>query len=137
MKLINRNTDYAVRALCRIAKDKNKVVSVPDLVRELRIPRPFLRKILQALNRNGILHSYKGKGGGFLLAKPASKIYLVDLIGVFQGRLSLNECIFKKKLCPNKDTCALRQKISEIESHTIRQLQPITIGSLLKSGDKL
>ena len=86
MKLITRDTDYAVRAVCFITKQKGKLVSASQLVDELKVPYSFLRKQLQLLNKKGILKSYKGKGGGFQLGVPAGKIYLTDLIKVFQGR---------------------------------------------------
>jgi Rrf2 family protein len=132
MKLITRNTDYALRAVCFIAKKKTKIVTVSELVRELKMPRPFLRKLLQLLNKKGILKSYKGQGGGFLLAKPVNKIFLVDLIKIFQGPFKLTECFFKKMSCPNIKTCALRKKIAIIEDHVISELKPITIASLLR-----
>lgn len=132
MKLITRDTDYALRALCFIIKRKEKIVSVAQLVKELDIPRPFLRKILQILNKKGTLKSYKGQGGGFLLVKPANKIFLVDLIEIFQGPLRLNECFFKKMVCPNIKTCSLRKKINSIEKSVVSQLKSITIASLLR-----
>jgi len=132
VKLITRDTDYALRAICFIVKQKNKIVAVGELVKELKIPRPFLRKILQVLNKKGILVSYKGKGGGFSLAKPAEKIYLSDLMRIFQGRFQLNECLFKKVLCPNIRKCPLRKKMDKIEGYVIRELKPITIASLLR-----
>jgi len=134
MKLITRDTDYAVRALCFITKTKDKIVSVSDLVKDLKIPRPFLRKILQILNRKGILISYKGIGGGFLLAASPNKINLVDLIEIFQGPLRLNECLFKKNICPDKKICTLRQKINGIEKYVISELQSITIATLVRRG---
>lgn len=132
MKLITRDTDYTVRALCYIAKHKEKKVSVSELVKELKIPQPFLRKILQILNKKRILKSYKGLGGGFRLAKPAEKIFLVDLIKIFQGPLRLNECFFKKIACPNINTCSLRKKIINLEKYVIKELESITISSLLR-----
>jgi len=132
MKLITRDTDYALRALCFIAKCKEKRVSVVQLVKELKIPKPFLRKILQILNKKDILKSYKGQGGGFSLARPANKVLLLDLIEVFQGPLKLNECIFKKMVCPNTKRCVLKKKIDNIERYVISQLGSITIASLLR-----
>lgn len=132
MKLISRNTDYAVRAVCHIARQKEKVVSVEDLVRALDIPKPFLRKILQTLNRKGILMSYKGKGGGFALGQPAGRIYLLKIAEAFQGPFSLNECTFKKELCPNRKKCFLKKKIDRIERYVHSELRSITIGSILK-----
>ncbi|MDP2924484.1 MAG: Rrf2 family transcriptional regulator [Candidatus Omnitrophota bacterium] len=131
MKLITRDTDYALRAVCFIAKCKNTKISVADLVRELKMPRPFLRKILQTLGMRGILKSSKGKGGGFLLAKPGSDIFLTDLIKIFQGPLKLNECLFKKMQCPNIRRCALRRKLDAIEQYVVKKLENITVASLL------
>ena len=132
MKLITRDTDYALRALCAIAKKKDKIVSVTELVKALKIPRPFLRKILQALNKSGILKSYKGPGGGFKLYRSIDKILLVDVIEAYQGKLRLNECFFKKLTCPNTKTCALKKKIDRIEKSVLRQLRSISIKSLLR-----
>jgi len=53
------------------------------------------------------------------------------LIKIFQGPLKLNECLFKKKVCPNKDTCVLRGKINSIEKEAISKLSSITIASLI------
>jgi Rrf2 family protein len=105
MKLITRDTDYAVRALCFIAESKKEIVSATELVKNLKAPRPFLRKILQILNKKRLLRSYKGLGGGFSLRISPQKIFLIDLIEIFQGPLKLNECIFKKRICPNIKTC--------------------------------
>jgi Rrf2 family protein len=132
MKLITRDTDYALRAICCIASNKNKIVPVTELVKTLKIPRPFLRKILQRLNKVRILRSQKGSGGGFTLARPAQKIYLLDLMKIFQGKFQLNECLFKKALCPNLKTCPLRSKMDKIERHIVKELSSVTVASLLR-----
>jgi Rrf2 family protein len=106
-------------------------------VRTLKIPRPFLRKLLQTLNKRGILKSYRGIGGGFLLARASNRVFLVDLINIFQGSLKLNECFFKKSICPNIKICALRQKINNIEKYVFSQLSTISIATVLKKGEKI
>lgn len=131
MKLITRDTDYALRAVCFIAKKKNKKVCVSELVKELKIPRPFLRKILQVLNKENILISYKGMGGGFILAKQPKDIYLTDLMKIFQGQLNLNECILRKMKCPNMRVCPLRKKIKNIEKYVIQELSEINLASFV------
>ena len=132
MKLITRDTDYAIRALRYMAGARKEMVSVGDLVRELRIPRPFLRKILQVLNKKGVLRSSRGKGGGFMMAAAPNKISMVDLIELFQGPVKLNECIFKKKVCPDRSICTLKKKIDAIERDVISALESVTIASLLR-----
>ncbi len=132
MKLITRNTDYAVRALCCIAEQKQEVISADQLVKSLEMPRPFLRKILQTLNKEGLLNSSKGKGGGFTLIISPEKITLTDVMKIFQGPLKLNECKFRKSDCPYISDCFLKKKIDEIEKEVIAKLKAITIASITK-----
>lgn len=132
MKLITRNTDYAVRALCCIAEQKQGVISADQLVKSLKMPRPFLRKILQTLNKEGLLNSSKGKGGGFTLTISPEKITLTDVMKIFQGPLKLNECKFRKNDCPYVSDCFLKKKIDEIEKEVSAKLKAITITSIIK-----
>lgn len=132
MKLLTRDTDYAIRALSYIAKRKKEIVTVKQLCKSLKIPRPFLRKILQTLNKKKLLKSYKGKGGGFILSRAANRIFVIDLIRVFQGPVKLSEHIFKKGICPHIKTCILKRKLDAIEKYVIARLKAITITSLLK-----
>lgn len=132
MKLITRNTDYAIRALCCIAEQKQEVISADQLVRSLEMPRPFLRKILQTLNKEGLLNSSKGKDGGFSLAVSPEKITLTEVMKIFQGSLRLSEHKFRKKDCPNIKDCLLKKEIDKIEKEVIVKLKAITISSILK-----
>ena len=127
-----RDTDYAIRAICFISKKRKKLISVSELFGCLRIPKPFLRKILQRLNKKKILKSLKGKGGGFSLAVEPENIFLLDLIEIFQGRLTLNECTFKNMPCPNIKTCLLKKRIDKIQSYVVSELKAIRIADLLK-----
>jgi len=135
MKLITRNTDYAMRALCYIAKQGGEFVSAAEMVSALKIPRSFLRKILQTLSGEGLLKSTKGQGGGFSLARSQGNIPLTDLIRIFQNTIQLNECVFKKKMCPNRSTCVLKKEIDSIEQDVLKRLRGITIASLTNNGN--
>lgn len=133
MKLITREIDYAVRALIYLADNKNEgIVSVPELVDELGITRPFLRKIMQLLAKAGVIESYKGNKGGFRLIKKPDDVYLIDLVEIFQGNFSLNECILNKDICPNKGNCILKDRVDDIEEKVRLELESIDLSSLIK-----
>jgi len=136
MKLITRDTDYAVRALCYSAQCPDRKVCASEIVRQIKIPRPFLRKILRVLSKNGIIRSYKGKGGGFELAEPPEKIFLIDLIEIFQGPLKINECTFRAEACPDIHSCPLNKKLNEIEKDVFAELSGVSIYSLLKKAPR-
>ncbi|MBN1354232.1 MAG: Rrf2 family transcriptional regulator [Candidatus Omnitrophica bacterium] len=132
MKLVTRDADYAIRAVCYIAAQKKKIVPVKELVKCMGIPHSFLRKLLQKLNKEGMLKSHKGKGGGFTLPVAPKSMTVGDLLEVFQGRIRLNEHTFRKKPCPNIKYCKLKKRLDVIEQRTIAELKSITIGSLIK-----
>ena len=131
MTLIAKDTDYAIRALCFLARKDGHAVSVAEISEELQISYSFLRKIMQILHKNGILTALKGKGGGFSLNQPAEQISLVDVIQVFQGPISLKNCQIKQRPCPEVKTCRLHKKLEEIENYAYRTLHALTIKDLL------
>ncbi|MEK7448793.1 MAG: Rrf2 family transcriptional regulator [Planctomycetota bacterium] len=133
MRLITREIDYAIRALSFMAQNNHNsnVITVSELVRKLKTPRPFLRKILQILNKKGLLHSSKGTGGGFRLVRSPGEISLNDLVTIFHGRPKFNKCVFNKKICPDIRTCPLKKKIENIEQYVMTELKAITLASLL------
>ncbi|MFH1578107.1 MAG: Rrf2 family transcriptional regulator [Candidatus Omnitrophota bacterium] len=132
VKLITRNTDYAIRALLCMAKKKGSV-SAPELTNDLKIPKAFLRMILQVLSGKKILKSQRGKGGGFMLAIKPSKVSLFSLIEIFQGPLRLNKCSFKNAACHNIKNCGVKKKIDNIQKYVVSELRGVTLESLLNN----
>jgi Rrf2 family protein len=131
MKLINSDADYAIKALLAVARRSEDVTAVSTLTQELGLPRPYLRKIMQALARTGVVRSFKGRGGGFVLGRPPASIAVADIIRIFQGEISLHDCLFKKRLCPDVDACPLRQEIGRLERRLVADLEALSIASIL------
>lgn len=132
MKLVTRDTDYAVRALMYLAKRPGVLISTAELNSALDLPRPFMRKLLQILQKEGFLISVKGNKGGFRLAVDPGDIFLLDLMTVFQGEFRMTECLLQKKVCPDVKTCPIRKKIKNIEKHVKGELEGVTLKSLLE-----
>lgn len=131
MPLLNRDVDYAVRALAYMAKANKPTVSVTGMHGAVGVTRPFLRKILQKLHRAGILQAVKGKGGGFALARRPETITLKQLTDTLQGPLKLNDCLFKKRLCHDHAACPLRHRVAALERRLTADIEGITLRDLL------
>jgi Rrf2 family protein len=50
------------------------------------VPAPFLSKVLGRLVDRGLLRSKRGRGGGFVLGRPASDITLADIALALERR---------------------------------------------------
>ena len=139
MNFIARDTDYAVRALIFMAevikKKPKEVITVDQIVNELDLPKRFTRRILQKLAKNKVLYSYKGKDGGFSFLILPSKIKLIDLMKIFQGGMDFTNCLLKGKICPNVKKCPLRKRLKKVCSTVKKELEKITITSLLEEEE--
>ena len=136
MKLLTKNTDYAIRALLVLAGKDDSYISARDIAAEQNIPYQYLRKILQQMIDNELVVSREGGKGGFKIKKSPLKIKGTDIIELFQGDIMFSECMFRKQLCQNRATCVLRKNIQKIEKLVTKEFGAITIHSLLKEMEK-
>ena len=134
MKLITKETDYALRALLNLAREDGYISSRKLAARE-GIPLHFLRRILQSLIKAGVVESREGAAGGVRLKAEPEKIRLTDIIKIFQGRIQFSQCIFRKKICTNHATCVIRKRIERIESKVADELGKTTIADLLQDQE--
>lgn len=95
MKLTLRS-EYALLALIYLARaETGSFAPVERIAAAQGIPLRFLEQISLLLKRGRILKSLKGKGGGYALARPASKINLADVIRLIDGALAPTESVSK------------------------------------------
>jgi len=132
MKLLTKETDYAIRAILNLARHDNGYLSSRELSRQEGIPLQFLRRILQSLIKDGLLESREGANGGVALKADPAAIKVADLIRLFQGNIQLTECMFRKRICSNRKTCVLRKRIKRIEDMVTREFEDLTIEDLLR-----
>jgi Rrf2 family protein len=127
MRFVTRDTDYALRALIYMAKTGAKITTVDEIAKKEKLPKVFLRRILQKLAEKKVLSSYKGKTGGFVFLLKPENIKITDVLKVFQGDIDLTNCLLKGKVCPNRGVCGLRKKIKSINSIVVKELDKISI----------
>jgi len=135
MKLITKNIHYAIKSLFYFALNPGRVISVNELVRKLNMRKAFLRRILQALSKRGILKSLKGNGGGFMLNINPNKIRVIDIVGIFRDDADIFSCLFEKDICPQPAKCLLMKEIKKTEVQLNDALRRLTIAKLFKSID--
>jgi Rrf2 family protein len=85
---ISRKAEYALRAVLAMCRGAHGVVfSIQSLAEDEHIPLKFLEQILLILRKGGLLHSKRGAGGGYTLARPAARITLGEIIELVDGPL--------------------------------------------------
>jgi Rrf2 family protein len=136
MKLLTKNSDYAIRALATLALHSGKFLSASEIAKTEAIPYQFLRRILQRLIQDKLVIAKEGNAGGAQLAVPPSKIKVLDVIQLFQGEIQISECMFRKRICQKRATCVLRHEIGRIEKILVQQFKNITLQNLIHPHEK-
>lgn len=129
--MISNSSKYGIRAVVYIATkiESDEHIGIKQISDALKLPLPFLAKILQTLARQKILLSFKGPHGGFSLASKSSDILLIDVVDAIDGEDVFSRCILHTENCRStnftKSPCALhgdyvvlRQKIKSLFKET-------------------
>ena len=112
--MLTMKTKYALKALAQLAQAPDgQPLQIADIAEQDQIPRKFLEAILAELKHHGFLRSRKGRGGGYLLAKPADTISLASVIRVLDGPIAPVPCLSRTAYrpcegCKDEATCAVR-----------------------------
>ena len=87
MKVSTRG-EYAARALLSLAlHESDRPTSVKEIAERTTLPQPYLEQILLAVKGAGLVHSKRGVGGGYVLARPPAEITLAEILGAVEGPL--------------------------------------------------
>lgn len=133
---ITRETDYAMRCIAYLARQKRKVVMADEISREMGIPKSFVAKILQKLARAGMVQSFRGIKGGFSLARDTKEITLLDVIETIEGAVTLNECAVNKNICGFSKTCPVHPVWIQVRREFVDILKKYNFHDLIRPGTK-
>ena len=134
MDVLRRNTDYAMRAMVNLAGHYGEEpVSTRDIAQAEDISYELACKLMQKLNKAGLVKSSMGPNGGFGLSRKPVKINLLEIIEVIQGPLSFNQCLLGMDVCPRQKDCPITAKLAKLQKYVSNYLGGITLDELLRS----
>jgi Rrf2 family protein len=127
---LTRRADYAVRAVLALL-EAGRLLPAAELARRMEIPAGFLPQILPALVRNGILARTLGRHGGYLPARSASAISLLEVIEAADAAPSPRTCVLRGGACRGEQPCAVHPAVSDAQAAVRTVLSGATFASLL------
>ena len=127
--MLSKATEYAIRALVyiKIQNDKEEKPGFREIAGEIEAPEQFTAKILQNFTRNGLLHSGKGRGGGFFFEQGEEQLTIHAIIQIMEGNNYFNQCLFGFNFCDEKHPCPLHEDFIKIweDFKTLAKVQTI------------
>jgi len=91
--MLTNKGKYGLKAMMHLAgMPPGQPALVADIASANAMPKKFLDAILGELRTAGFVHSKKGRGGGYVLARPAAEIMVGQIVRALDGPLAPIGC---------------------------------------------
>ena len=136
--MLSRKCKYAIHALVYLAERfQQGPVHIQEIAETQHIPKKFLEAILLELRNAKILHSKKGKGGGYYLYKKPQDVNLIEIIRLMDGAIAMLPCVSLNyyepcEECIDEKTCGIRFAFLGVRDETLRILSESTLEQIVK-----
>lgn len=130
---ITSESDYALRIITALARH-SEVVDAKTLSDETSVTLRFTLKILHKLVTEGLVDSYKGVKGGYLLRLSPEEITLLRVIELIDGPIAIVRCLDKEEGCTlnnDKTACIYHYIFNSISADVAKRLSGITIADAM------
>jgi Rrf2 family nitric oxide-sensitive transcriptional repressor len=128
-------TDFALRALMRLADEPDRSFSTNEIATEFGISRHHLIKVVRDLANGGFVNTQRGVGGGFRLARSPQSITLGEVVRALEQRHALVECFRDDGGdCVLKPRCRLKTRLAAAREAFMRELDTTTLAECAYPG---
>ncbi|MDR2660372.1 MAG: Rrf2 family transcriptional regulator [Spirochaetaceae bacterium] len=132
---ISKRGRYGVRLLIDIAENSNgDHVNLVSAAMRQSISARYLEQVAIILRRAGFIRSIKGASGGYMLAKPAEKIVLGDVLRALEGDMLVAEA--PPDTSNGFRLCIWRSVFEPLNRRIAAIIDCETLASLIKSAKK-
>lgn len=127
--MLSSSSKYAVNAVLYLAVHSNeeKKLRAKEIAEAIRVPSPFLSKLLQTLSRENVISSIKGPTGGFFISADAQKRPLIDIVRCVDRTDNLEDCVLGLKKCSSEKPCPVHYAVQPLKNKFLSELQENSI----------
>lgn len=135
--MLSQKAKYALKALFVLGEHTGDApMMIAEIAERADVPRKFLEQILLEMKRRGIVHSVRGKFGGYVLGRKPEDISFAEVLRVIDGPLALSPCASvtayrKCDDCDDETVCAIRKVLVAVRDSTASILENHTLAQAL------
>jgi Rrf2 family transcriptional regulator, iron-sulfur cluster assembly transcription factor len=134
MMELTRKGEYAIRGIIYLAKQPpGKVALVSEIAEATDVPPTFLAKIFQSFAKLGLVNSFRGTGGGFVLGRPAGQITLRQVVEAVEGPILPNRCLIAEVGCDQLAQCTVHPVWRRVQGEVALILDGVTLEELART----
>ena len=90
---LTESANLALHAMMVLAEDPERARDTAAMARQIESSVHHLSKVMQRLQRAGLVTSLRGSRGGFRLAVSPEKVTLLDVYTAVEGKYEIQHCL--------------------------------------------
>lgn len=131
MHVFSKTTEYALRAAVYLSEQAGELRTALQVAEATQVPPRYASRVLQLLGDAGVANSFRGPTGGFILAKPASDISLLDVVRAVEPVERITTCPLG--LVEHADElCPLHKAMDRVIAKTEEILAATSVASVME-----
>jgi Rrf2 family protein len=128
---LNRESEYAIRALVLLAVDQGRPLSGREISIRTEVPERFLARVLGQLVAADLVESRIGRTGGYLLRRAPDDLSVLEIVETLEGPTRSARCVLRQQGCDPAVPCAIHPFWASAQEGLIDSLRDITLAALV------
>lgn len=130
-------TNLALRTLMVCAANPGRIVRKNEAAELINASENHLAQVVNRLGQTGFLLTLRGRGGGFMLARPPERISVGEVFRTFEADLPFIECLSATNTCPLKGACRMQRHLERAVEAFYATLDPLLLVDLVDCNGAL
>ncbi len=126
---ISEAASLGMHAVAFLAGTGDESSSTRQIAEAFSVSEHHLAKVLQRLSRAGLVRSIRGPKGGFVLARGADEITLLDVYRAIDGPIPGGECLLGSNVCRG-EACILGDLLAKVNAEVMTYLADTRVSQL-------
>jgi Rrf2 family protein len=132
--MLSRTAEYALRTVVYLAGGAPQARTTEQIATATKVPHAYLSKVIQHLNRSGILRSQRGIGGGVSLLKQPGELTVLDVVTAVDPIRRIDDCPLGLAE-HGAGLCPLHRRLDSALALVEQAFAETTLAHILADGD--
>lgn len=130
---VSEASSLALHAAVLLAESTQRPQTVGQMAAFLGASEAHLAKVMQRLARAGLVRASRGPAGGFVLARPADEVKLLEVFESIEGPLTASDCLLGKPVCVGQ-RCMLGGLLQSLSTQARDYFSSTTLAAMAAEG---
>jgi len=133
---VSEAATIGLHAACLLSKKLDEVLTASEIAGTLDVSETHLSKVMNRLQKGGLIKSVIGPGGGFCLAQKPTEITLFDVLECIDGPAGDATCLFSPPRCEGGG-CVIGDISAEVNELVRRRMGSLSLADVASDSSQM